>query len=171
MTSNEKSNRNLFSGIWIYKCFHTLRARARARTHTHTYAQSSTWHEYFSYRNFRRACCLRFYGLRCPTISQSTRHHSPENFRLYQHVCENLKSRTNITESFVCSWSVEQCYIKGTFYRTKNCCAFISSKRLKYSELSCCTLGYTICVGWELRHGARTLRIADVQTKITTGDH
>ena len=141
----------------FYAGTHT-HSRAHARTHTHkhththTCAKSSAWHECFIYRSFRGACCLRFHGLRIPTIKQSTRSHSQGNFNRQEHVCESLKSRTNITESFVCSWSAEQRYIKGTLYTAKHNC--IISKRLKYSERSCYTLGFAISVGWELRHGA-----------------
>ena len=164
----------MFSESWIYKSFHSLlhgraRAHAHTRARTNTCAHSSAWHEYFIYRRFWGACCLLFHGLRIPTINQSTRRHSQENFNLHQYVCESLKSCTNITDSFVCSCFAEQRYIKGTLYTAKHCC--IISKRLKYSELSCYTLGYAICVGWELRHGAIELRIADVQTKIPIGDH
>jgi hypothetical protein len=127
------------------------RIHTHTHTHTHTCAKSSAWHERFIYRSFRGACCLRFHGLRIPTIKQSTRGHSQGNFNRQEHVCESLKSRTNITESFVCSWSAEQRYIKGTLYTAKHNC--IISKRLKYSERSCYTLGFAISVGWELRHG------------------
>ena len=156
----------------VFTLFYT---RARAQTHTHTHkhihtcAQSSAWHEYFSYRNFRGACCLRFYGLMSTTINQSTRRHSPENFNLYQHVCESLKSRTDINDSFVFLGLRNNAISRVHFVQQKICC--VISKRLKYSERSYYTLGYAICVGWELRDGPIALRIADVQTKIPTGYH
>ena len=72
--------------------------------HKHTHAFPEVTDIIISVTEILEEPAAPFYGLSSPNHYQSTRRHILEDLNIYQHFCENLKSRTDelIPLFFVC---------------------------------------------------------------------